>query len=149
MALTKEDMARATDRKTRISLTPVDTHSPDGGTRGENIVAMKDLSLSPMAKLAREMAQVFEENKVRCGPGALLVLRIPKEAQTEGGLHIPDIAQEKATVGYVCAVGENVTIAKPGDEVIFSKFFGHEVMLPGCKRPFVQLREEEISVARG
>lgn len=70
----------------------------------------------------------------------LLLRRIEAQAKTEGGIIIPDTAQEKPQEGEVVAVGdgtrlENGTIIpldlKPGDRVLFGKWSGNEVRLNG------------------
>jgi chaperonin GroES len=70
----------------------------------------------------------------------LLLRRIEAQAKTEGGIIIPDTAQEKPQEGEVVAVGdgtrlENGTVVplalKAGDRVLFGKWSGSEVRLNG------------------
>ncbi len=65
----------------------------------------------------------------------------PDEAEeTQGGIVVPETAQEKPQRGTVVAVGEGKRgdegdLVKPevevGDKVIFSKYGGHEVKVDG------------------
>ncbi|MBY0353119.1 co-chaperone GroES [Candidatus Babeliales bacterium] len=81
----------------------------------------------------------------------VLVKRLESEQKTQGGIYIPDTAQEKTQFGAVIAAGEGKLLAdgslrqlkvKEGDKVLFGKFSGTEVKVSG--EEFLILREEEI-----
>lgn len=81
----------------------------------------------------------------------VVVSRVDGESQTTGGLYIPDSAKEKPARGIVLAVGEGkrdeagqrvALDVKPGDEVLFGKYAGHELRIDG--EDVIVLREEEI-----
>ena len=70
----------------------------------------------------------------------ILIRRIEAQAKTEGGIIIPDTAQEKPQEGEVIAIGtgtrtEDGTITpldvKPGDRILFGKWSGSEVRIAG------------------
>jgi chaperonin GroES len=70
----------------------------------------------------------------------VLVRRVEQEANTTGGIIIPDTAQEKPMEGEVIAVGAGVrgedgTVhpldVKAGDRVLFGKWSGTEVKIDG------------------
>jgi len=70
----------------------------------------------------------------------LLLRRIEAQAKTEGGIIIPDTAQEKPQEGEVVAVGDGTRLEdgtivpldlKAGDRVLFGKWSGSEVRLNG------------------
>ena len=70
----------------------------------------------------------------------VLIRRIEAQAQTAGGIIIPDTAQEKPQEGEVVAIGtgargEDGTVTpldlKAGDKILFGKWSGTEVKLDG------------------
>ena len=70
----------------------------------------------------------------------ILIRRIEAQARTEGGIIIPDTAQEKPQQGEVIAIGtgtraEDGTVTpldvKPGDRILFGKWSGSEVRIAG------------------
>jgi chaperonin GroES len=78
--------------------------------------------------------------KLRPLQDRVLVRRVGQEAQTSGGIIIPDTAQEKPMEGEVVAVGPGVRGAddtlhpldvKVGDRVLFGKWSGSEIKLGG------------------
>lgn len=81
----------------------------------------------------------------------LLVKRVQEEAQTAGGIIIPDSAKEKPIEGKVIAVGNGkrgddgkpVKLeVKKGDKVLFGKYAGTEVKIEGEEH--LILREDDI-----
>lgn len=81
----------------------------------------------------------------------VLVKRVEEEAQTKGGIIIPDTAKEKPMEGSVIAVGngkvlENGTKVSPGvkagDRILFGKYSGTEVKIDGDEH--LILREDDI-----
>lgn len=81
----------------------------------------------------------------------ILVKRIGSEEKTQGGIIIPETAQEKPLEGKVEAVGQgklldNGTIrpldVKKGDTVLFSKYGGNDINIDG--EEYLILREDDI-----
>lgn len=77
----------------------------------------------------------------------ILIKRIEEEqAQTSGGIYIPEGAKEKTQIGKVIAVGEGKPVngnriplsIKTGDTVFFSKFAGTEI-----NNEYLLIREDE------
>ena len=78
--------------------------------------------------------------KLRPLQDRVLLRRVEPEAQTAGGIFIPDTAQEKPMAGEVVAVGPGARDTdgklhpldvQPGDRVLFGKWSGTEVKLDG------------------
>lgn len=79
----------------------------------------------------------------------ILVERINEDNNiTSGGIVIPDVAKDKATIGVVVSAGPGkyfpngnmqIITVKKGDKVFFGKYSGTEV-----SEEFVILREDEI-----
>jgi len=70
----------------------------------------------------------------------VVVRRVKEEQKTAGGIIIPETAQEKPQEGEIIAVGpgalddngKRVTPeVKPGDFILFGKWFGTEVKIDG------------------
>ena len=81
------------------------------------------------------------------------VVVVPDDAETvsEGGIVIPDSAQEKPARGKVVAVGDGKRLddgtrdsmcVQVGDEVVYGSFAGSDIEVDGQKVKV--LREEEI-----
>ncbi len=68
------------------------------------------------------------------------------EEKTAGGLYIPDTAKEKPLVGKVVAVGpgtaEVVMEVKVGDEVLYGKYAGQELVVDG--ESFLIMKQSDI-----
>lgn len=87
--------------------------------------------------------------KIRPLQDRILVERINEDNNiTSGGIVIPDIAKDKATIGIVISAGPGkylqngniqVITIKTGDKVFFGKYAGTEV-----SEDFVILREDEV-----
>jgi len=54
----------------------------------------------------------------------ILVRRAPQVEQTDGGIIIPDLYRDRPTEGEVISIGEEVTKAKVGDQLLFAKYSG-------------------------
>jgi chaperonin GroES len=86
----------------------------------------------------------------------LIVRRDEVEKKTEGGLFIPDGAQEPPRSGVVLAIGPGVratetgllleTTLKPGDRVLFGPFGGVEIglMVDKQEEKLLMLKESEV-----
>ncbi|MGH8103129.1 MAG: co-chaperone GroES [bacterium] len=71
----------------------------------------------------------------------VVVRRIEKEAKTEGGIVLPDVAKDKPQLGEIIAVGpgkydedgkHRIPLdVKKGDKVVFSKYSGNEFKYKG------------------
>ena len=81
----------------------------------------------------------------------ILVKRIGSEEKTQGGIIIPETAQEKPLEGKVEAVGQgklldNGTIrpldVKKGDTVLFSKYGGNDINIDG--EEYLILTEDDV-----
>lgn len=81
----------------------------------------------------------------------VVVKRVEEEQKTEGGIVIPDTAQEKPIRGEVVAVGSGKPLdngevrsldVKQGDKVLFGKFAGTEVKVDG--EEVLVMREDDI-----
>jgi chaperonin GroES len=81
----------------------------------------------------------------------VLVKFVDRKKKSDGGIYIPDSAQEKSSEGEVVAVGPGrVTDAgkmvkptlKAGDRVFLSKYAGTEIILDGVLH--LVLQESEI-----
>ena len=89
--------------------------------------------------------------KIRPLHDRVLIKRLDSENTTEGGIIIPDSAQEKPQEGEVVAVGKGKILddgsvqplnVKVKDKVLFSKYGGTEVGVGG--EEFLILKEDEI-----
>lgn len=94
-----------------------------------------------------------ENGKTRIEPLAdrLVVRPVEQPKMSKGGLHIPDVAQEKQQEGEVVSVGEGrmtdegrlvALRVKAGDRVLFGRFSGTELELDGGK--VLILREADV-----
>jgi len=81
----------------------------------------------------------------------ILVKRIEEDAQTKGGIIIPDTAREKPMQGKVIAAGKGKVLdsgarqaldVKKGDKVLFNKYAGTEVKID--KEDYLIMREDDI-----
>lgn len=85
----------------------------------------------------------------------VLVKPSDAEAQTAGGIFIPDSAKQKPQEGEVIAVGpgrvlddgsRSMLMVSVGDKVIYSKYGGTELKLDG--QEYMILDEEQIYAVR-
>lgn len=65
----------------------------------------------------------------RPSPGAVLVKPVPRETMTDGGLYIPEQAQQPPQVGVVVSAGDNSCPYQQGQVVLFRWGTGTEVTL--------------------
>jgi chaperonin GroES len=76
----------------------------------------------------------------------VLILPVPAEEKTIGGIIIPDTAKEKPLQGKVVAVGngtkdEEMVIAV-GDQVLYGKYAGTEIEHEGVK--YLIMRQSDV-----
>ena len=76
----------------------------------------------------------------------VLILPVPAEEKTIGGIIIPDTAKEKPRQGKVVAVGngtkdEDMVIAV-GDQVLYGKYAGTEIEHEGVK--YLIMRQSDV-----
>jgi chaperonin GroES len=81
----------------------------------------------------------------------IVVKRMEEKQQMQGGLHIPDSAQEKPQEAEVTAVGngkrrDDGTLVpldvKVGDHVLIGKYAGNEIKVEG--QDYLIIREDEV-----
>jgi chaperonin GroES len=81
----------------------------------------------------------------------VVVVRVPEEEKTKGGIIIPDTAKEKPIQGKVVAVGNGKVLedgkvrkldVKVGDIVLFTKYGGTDIKIDGEEH--LILREDDI-----
>ena len=81
----------------------------------------------------------------------LLVVRVDAEETTQGGIIVPDTAQEKPQEGRVVAVGPGSRLedgslrpldVSSGDQVLFGKYAGTEIKIDGDQHTI--MRESEL-----
>lgn len=88
--------------------------------------------------------------KIRPLHDRILVKRLEAEDKSQGGILLPDSAQEKPQRGEVVAVGPGKVHegkrleldVKAGDKVLFGKYSGTEVKLDGDE--LLVMREDDI-----
>ena len=81
----------------------------------------------------------------------IVVKRTEEKQQMQGGLHIPDSAQEKPQEAEVIAAGKGKRLedgkivpldVKVGDRILLGKYSGSEIKLDG--QDFLIVREDEV-----
>ena len=81
----------------------------------------------------------------------VLVKRINSPEKTQGGIIIPDSAQEKSMEGLIIEIGEGVTenknkirplSIKKGDRVLFAKWGGTDIKIQG--KEYMIMKESDI-----
>jgi len=89
--------------------------------------------------------------KIRPLNDRILVQRLEAEAKTEGGIILPDTAQEKPNQGKVIAVGDGAkdkdgnrvpVQVSIGDRILFSSYAGTELKLES--KEYTILREDDV-----
>ena len=89
--------------------------------------------------------------KIRPLDDRIVVKRIEKSEELQGGLFIPDSAKEKPQEGEVVAVGKGKRLedgkvvpldVQIGDRILFGKYSGSEIKLGG--EEYLILREDEV-----
>ncbi len=81
----------------------------------------------------------------------VIVERVDSKEKSQGGLYLPDSAQEKPQEGKVIAVGPGKTLkngkvvppaVKAGDRILFGKYSGSELKVD--EKEYVFLNEDDI-----
>ncbi|SRR3984957_19519032 len=81
----------------------------------------------------------------------IVVRRTEEKQQMQGGLHIPDSAQEKPQEAEVIAVGKGKRLedgkivpldVKVGDRVLLGKYSGSDIKVDGLE--YLIVREDEV-----
>ena len=89
--------------------------------------------------------------KIRPLYDRIVVKRIEKSEQRQGGLFIPDSAKEKPQEGEVVAVGKGKRLedgklapldVQAGDRILFGKYSGSEIKVDG--EEFLIMREDDV-----
>lgn len=99
------------------------------------------------------MAQTKQSVKLKAVPlhDRILVRRVEAKKITDGGIFIPDAAQDKPHEGEVVSVGKGKSNeegkilpmdVKPGDLVLFGAYSGQEITVDNEK--LLIMREEEL-----
>ncbi|WP_277120609.1 co-chaperone GroES [Bacteroides ndongoniae] len=81
----------------------------------------------------------------------VLILPVPAEEKTIGGIIIPDTAKEKPLKGEVIAAGNGTKdeemVLKAGDHVLYGKYAGTEIELDGTK--YLIMRQSDVLAVLG
>jgi len=102
----------------------------------------------------RRCAAMVEKPPVTPGRGSVLVARQPRLAVTQGGIIMPEKAQEQSQLAMVIALGapkrnlmgsDDEFWVKPGDTVVVNQYAGKPLMLRDVE---TAVFEEDDIVAR-
>ena len=97
--------------------------------------------------------EVFSEMKLKPLGDRLIVRAVEQEETTASGIVLPDTAKEKPQKGQVLAVGDGrldddgkriPLDVKEGDEVLYSKYGGTEIVDPDTGEDLLVLRESDV-----
>ncbi len=89
--------------------------------------------------------------KIRPLYDRIVVKRIEEKEQMQGGLYIPDSAQEKPQEGEVVAVGKGKRLedgklvpldVQVGNHILFGKYSGSDIKIDGDE--YLIMREDEV-----
>jgi chaperonin GroES len=81
----------------------------------------------------------------KLGKDKVLIERVPApDITSQSGLRIPDASKERPDAGKVIAVGSKVKDWEIGDTVIYPKWSGFQVSVPGDDRDLLVLFSDEI-----
>lgn len=76
----------------------------------------------------------------------VIVKAVDAEEKTEGGIYIPDNAQEKPNEGVIVEVGSGTTdtemLVKKGDKIMYGKYAGTEIEHEGEK--YLIMKQSDI-----
>jgi len=83
----------------------------------------------------------------------VLVQPVKPEEKSAGGIILPDTAKDKPQIGLVMAIGEGVRdesgklipmVVKIGQKVMYTKWGGNEVKVPGEKEEWKLVKQSDI-----
>ena len=89
----------------------------------------------------------LDPNKISPMPGYILLEPAKQQQKTQGGIYLPDSADDKPQGGQVIAVGEDATSdqgtiikcpVKVGDKVVYKKWGGNEVKMKDTEYQFLK-----------
>ncbi len=84
--------------------------------------------------------------KIRPLNDQVLVLPDPQQTETASGIVLVTKTPEKSLMGTVMAVSDKVEIVKVGDRVLYGKYAGTDVELPGKKNHLVVDQKDLLGV---
>lgn len=84
---------------------------------------------------------------MKLGKNRILVKRAEPPKTTSGGFIIPDAMRETPDYGIVVEVGSGVTDWNKDDKVLFPKWSGFQINIPGDDQDYLILLEEEVWAA--
>lgn len=76
--------------------------------------------------------------------GARIFIRRNEADGMRGRLHLPETAREAPLMGYVVAVGPDVTTLERGDVVVYPRLSGDKLDLVGLEGEHLVMSEDEI-----
>jgi len=74
----------------------------------------------------------------------VLIQTVIAPETSEGGIVLPDSARQKPDEGKIIAIGPDVKIVAIGDRVIFGKYVGMELNIPGVGDNVLLLHETDV-----
>jgi chaperonin GroES len=75
--------------------------------------------------------------------GERVLIKRKEEKTTKTGILIPETTKDKPLEGTVIAVGEEVSNIKAGDNVLFGKYSGNDIIVDGVD--YILLLNEDVS----
>lgn len=76
-------------------------------------------------------------NAIRPVPGKILVKKLKREEKTSGGIYLVEETRDLSQTGEVLVIGEGVSLVRPGDVVLYSRY---------AATPFVGTDEDLVFV---
>jgi chaperonin GroES len=113
-----------------------------GRPAAEAKAELSDKESEPMEVVAMNIRPLYDR---------IVVKRIEKSEQRQGGLFIPDSAKEKPQEGEVVAVGNGKRLedgklvpldVQAGDRILFGKYSGSEIKVDA--EEFLIMREDDV-----
>lgn len=84
---------------------------------------------------------------MKLGKNKVLIKRSEAAQTFAGGFVVPDMMKETPDYGTIVEIGKGVEIWVKGDVVLFPKWSGFEVKLPGEDDPYLIVLEEDVWAA--
>lgn len=84
------------------------------------------------------------ECKIKPLQDRIIVERIDAETHSQGGIILPENAQEKPQIGKILALGSSKKLSdlNAGDRIIFGKYTGSQIKFEG--NDYLIMREEDV-----